>query len=326
MYKLFSLLLCIIPAISCSAIYLEDYPLDVDSIQLSDPFVLADKDSGMYYMTGTGGKLWKSPDLKHWSMPKSVVEVDSASWMGATPEIWAAELHKYNDKYYYFATFYNHSKFFMAADGRMFPRRACHVLVSDSPEGPYRAISSENYLPADKLTLDATLWLDSDNILYMVYCHEWVQNNDGTVEKIALKPDFSSTYGDYNVLFRASDSPWSREVVDGVEGPNRVTDGPYVFSTSTGRLGMIWTSWVYNIYTQGVAYSESGTLDGPWVQSPNPITPPNYGHGMIFTDVNGRTLLACHSHQENGGRYIRRPVFFSVSLEGDELNVMEKFE
>ena len=40
--------------------------------------------------------------------------------------------------------------------------------------------------------------------------------------------------------------------------------GPYLFRTGTGRLGMIWTSWIYNVYTQGVAYSESGTLDGPW--------------------------------------------------------------
>ena len=41
----------------------------------------------------------------------------------------------------------------------------------------------------------------------------------------------------------------------------QVTDGPYLFRTGTGRLGMIWTSWIYNVYTQGVAYSESGTLD-----------------------------------------------------------------
>lgn len=36
----------------------------------------------------------------------------------------------------------------------------------------------------------------------------------------------------------------------------------YLFRTAKGRLGMIWTSWIYNVYTQGVAYSESGTLDG----------------------------------------------------------------
>lgn len=32
----------------------------LDSIRLSDPAILADKPSGMYYMTGTGGMMWRS--------------------------------------------------------------------------------------------------------------------------------------------------------------------------------------------------------------------------------------------------------------------------
>jgi len=78
--------------------------------------------------------------------------------------------------------------------------------------------------------------------------------------------------GEGKLLFRASESPWSREKdADGKDKPNKVTDGPYLFRTGTGRLGMIWTSWIYNVYTQGVAYSESGTLDGPWIQEKDPI-------------------------------------------------------
>ena len=37
-----------------------------DSIRLSDPAVLADKKTNMYYMTGTGGMMWRSADLKLW--------------------------------------------------------------------------------------------------------------------------------------------------------------------------------------------------------------------------------------------------------------------
>ena len=91
---------------------------------------------------------------------------------------------------------------------------------------------------------------------------------DGTIEKIELKPDLSGSIGEGKLLFRASECPWSRELQDGKEVPNKVTDGPYLFRTAKGRLGMIWTSWIYNVYTQGVAYSESGTLDGPWIQEP----------------------------------------------------------
>ena len=161
------------------------------------------------------------------------------------------------------------------------------MLVSDKAEGPYRPMEDKTYLPAEKPTLDGTLWVDTDGKSYMVYCYEWLQTWDGTIEKIELKPDLSGSMGEGQLLFRASDSPWSREVIDGDTVASKVTDGPYLFRTQTGRLGMIWTSWIYDVYTQGVAYSESGTLDGPWVQEEQPITPPNFGHGMLFRTFDG---------------------------------------
>ena len=97
--------------------------------------------------------------------------------------------------------------------------------------------------------------------------------------------------------------------------------GPYLFRTATGRLGMLWTSWIDDIYTQGVAYSESGTLDGPWVQEEQPITPPNFGHGMLFRTLDGRWLMSVHSHKSVHGRYVRVPHLFEVDLSGDKLVV-----
>lgn len=41
----------------------------LDSIRLSDPAILADKASQMYYMTGTGGMMWRSADLQLWEGP-----------------------------------------------------------------------------------------------------------------------------------------------------------------------------------------------------------------------------------------------------------------
>lgn len=54
----------------------------LDSIRLSDPCILADMQTRMYYMTGTGGKLWKSKDLKCWDGPYEVAQTDPHSWMG----------------------------------------------------------------------------------------------------------------------------------------------------------------------------------------------------------------------------------------------------
>lgn len=298
----------------------------LDSIVLSDPCVLADSLTGLYYMTGTGGMLWTSRDLRSWDGPRRVAHTDPESWMGPKPMIWAAELHAYGGKYYYFATFTNQAVRIDTVGGTPIERRACHVLVSDRPEGPYVPMGEATYLPADRPTLDGTLWVEPDGTPYMVYCYEWLQNNNGTVERIRLKPDLSGSVGEAKVLFRASDSPWSRErFADGVVGPNRVTDGPYLFRTGTGRLGMIWTSWIYDVYTQGVAYSESGTLEGPWVQEPEPITPPNFGHGMLFRTLEGKWLMSVHSHRSVKGRYVRHPRFFEVDLSGDKLVVGKEY-
>ncbi len=297
---------------------LENIPLD--SINLSDPFILADQKTNMYYMTGTGGLLWKSKDLKYWNGPYNVVKTDSNSWMGPKPMIWAAEIHAYKGKYYYFATFTNRAVIIDTFRGNKIERRASHVLVSDQPDGPYVPMKDSVYLPANKPTLDGTFWVDTDGKPYMVYCYEWLQNWNGTMEKIELKPDLSGSIGEGKVLFLASDSPWSREKDEtGADKPNKVTDGPYLFNTGTGRLGMIWTSWIYDVYTQGVAYSQSGTLDGPWIHDIEPITPPNFGHGMLFRTLEGKMLMSVHSHKNVNGRYLRIPHLFQVDFSGDKL-------
>ncbi|EAZ79838.2 glycoside hydrolase family 43 protein [Algoriphagus machipongonensis] len=303
----------------------ENIPLD--SIRLSDPSILADKDSKTYYMTGTGGLLWKSKDLKLWTGPFKVAETDPNSWMGPNPMIWAAELHQYKDKYYYFGTFTNRDVYIDTVAGNAINRRASHVLVSDKPEGPYVPMKDPIYLPADMPTLDGTFWVDKDEKPYMIFCHEWLQNGNGTMEKIELKSDLSGTIGESELLFLASDSPWSREKDDeGNVKPNKVTDGPYLFETQTGKLGMIWTSWIYSDYVQGVAYSEDGTLNGPWIQEDEPITPMNFGHGMLFETFDGTTVMAIHSHKSVNGRYIRIPNLFEVDLSGDKLVVVGKYQ
>lgn len=299
--------------------------IPLDSIRLSDPAILADTATQTYYMTGTGGLMWKSKDLRYWSGPVVVAQTNPESWMGPHPMIWAAELHAYKGKYYYFATFTNPDIKIDSVRGNVIERRACHVLVSEKAEGPYRPMQDATYLPANKPTLDGTFWVDRDGKPYMVYCYEWLQTWDGTIEKIALKPDLGGTTGKGELLFKASDSPWSREKENGVEKPNKVTDGPYLFRTGTGRLGMIWTSWIYNVYTQGVAYSASGTLNGPWIQEKTPVTPADFGHGMLFRTFGGKWLMSVHSHKSINGHYVRIPHLFDVDLSGDKLVVGNPF-
>ena len=149
-----------------------------DSIRLSDPAVLADKKTNMYYMTGTGGMMWRSSDLKLWEGPFRVTEFEADSWMGPRPMIWAAELHQTGDGwYYYFATFTNQTVKIDTVRGNVIERRASQVLRADNPMGPYRAFGDATYLPADRPTLDGTFWRDKDGKPYLVFCGEWLQKD-----------------------------------------------------------------------------------------------------------------------------------------------------
>ena len=311
---------CCIQAQPRSAEVRHDVPLD--AIRLSDPAILADQKTKMYYMTGTGGLMWRSRDLNLWDGPYHVTQFEHDSWMGPRPMIWAAELHQTGDgKYYYFATFTNQAVKIDTVRGNVIERRASQVLRAENPMGPYRAFGDDAYLPANRPTLDGTFWRDADGKPYMVFCGEWLQNWNGTIEKIELKPDMSGTIGEPTVLFRASDSPWSKDRDEqGKDTWNKVTDGPWLFRTGTGRLGMLWTSWIYDVYTQGVAYSESGTLDGPWHQESFPITPPGFGHSMLFQRFDGQWMMAVHHHSKDSeGRTVRIPHLFEVDLSGDKL-------
>ena len=129
----------------------------LDSIRLSDPAILADQKTKMYYMTGTGGMMWRSADLKFWEGPYRVTEFEADSWMGPRPMIWAAELHQTGDGwYYYFATFTNQAVKIDTVRGNVIERRASQVLRSDNPMGPYKAFGDATYLPANRPTLDGT--------------------------------------------------------------------------------------------------------------------------------------------------------------------------
>ena len=287
-------------------------------ISLSDPFVMADEATHKYYMTGTGGKLWVSDDLEVWTNPTTMVSTPSTSWMGASPEIWASELHCVDGKYYNISTFTNKS---ITIDAAGHSRRAVHILRSDLPSGTYSLIpeGDETYLPASKITLDGSLFTDTDGKRYLLYCNEWIQAGSGTVEAILLKDDMTGTEGEGTVLFRARNATWNT---------GGVTDGPFAFRTQTGRLGIIWTSWHGDLYVQGVAYSESGTMAGPWVQEPLPITPDQHGHGMLFRNFDGQLLMSIHSNRNidlDKQHFERHPVIYIMDDSGDELRAVMEY-
>jgi arabinan endo-1,5-alpha-L-arabinosidase len=164
------------------------------------------------------------------------------------------------------------------------------------------------------MTLDGTLFVE-DGVPYMVFCHEWVQIKNGTIEYVQLNPELSDTVGEPKKLFDGSDAPWARK--DAPWGCY-VTDGPWFYRTKTNRLLMLWSSFNAGNYTTGIAASKSGKLAGPWEQQAEPLYTQDGGHPMVFRAFDGRLMLTLHSPNNSP---LTRQRLFELEDRGDTLRL-----
>lgn len=293
-------------------------------VQMRDACILADEASRSYVIVASARRAvraFTSKDLRTWHGPHKVWEIPDGFWGGAdVAGIWAPELHAYKGKYYLFLTIDTREAFAEQwRDWRPRVKRGSQILVSDSPLGPFRPFEDRSTPPPDMMTLDGTLWVE-DGVPYMVYCHEWVQIVNGTIERIALTDDLSRTVGDPIRMFWGSDAPWARP------SPQYgcwVTDGPYLYRSKSGKLFMPWSSFSHTGYTVGLAVSDSGRLAGPWVQQKEPIFREDGGHSMLFKTFAGQLMMALHSPNEGPGQRIR---LFEMEDTGDTLRIVQPFD
>jgi beta-xylosidase len=295
--------------------------------RLRDPCVFADAKAGVYYLvssvaqTGPNGRpavaAYVSKDLELWEGPHVVFETPEGFW-GSRNGIWAPELHEYKGKYYLFLTFNTDERF--PEQWRDWPprvKRGSQVLVAGSPLGPFKPFANESTLPADMMTLDGTLWVE-DGVPHMVFCHEWVQIKDGTVEYARLSDDLSKTAGEPVRMFHGSDAPWGEK---SRQHGCHVTDGCWLYRSKTGKLLMLWSSFSKTGYTTGVAVSKSGKLAGPWTQQPEPVFRADGGHSMLFRRFDGQLMMALHSPNKTPRE---RVLLLEVEDLGDTLRVIKK--
>lgn len=287
---------------------LPELPISVytlEDIQIRDPYIMADQPSGTYYLYSSasqpedrpngrnGVKMYKSKDLASWEGPYLVYEIPEDSWANPEQGIWAPEVHSYKGKYYLFATLHDDRKLHSEETpyGVTQMMRGTQVFVSDKPEGPFAAFGNKPHTPMEWMALDGTLWAEKGRPPYMVFCHEWVQTGDGTMDYVELEKDLSAPASEPKMIFSASEGSWVRPVND--KG-GYVTDGCFLYRTKTGKLMMIWSSFGDNGYAVSTASSGSGEMEGPWVQSDELIFSENGGHGMLFETFDGRLMIALH--------------------------------
>lgn len=296
-----------------------------NDLSMSDPYIYPDPVTKTYYLTSSGGRQYRSKDLVMWEGPYNIVDL-SGTWCEKAGFAAAAEIHKIGDYYYYAGTYSDHSDLIQQVPRRYnVPHNQTYLLRSESPEGPFLPFSvtpGYDYQPREWDCIDGTLY-EEDGHIYMIFVHEWTQIIDGTMDYIELSSDLSSTVSEWPVtMFRASELPCCGEMnglgeaTFGLKMPGWVTDGPQMFRTQTGKLGMLWSTWGDERYLQAVCYSESGTIAGPWVQEPEPFLADNSGHGMLFRTFEGELRYVVH-HVDGDGP--RKPQYWTVDDSGDKL-------
>jgi len=291
--------------------------MKLNEINIRDPYILTH--DGVYYMYGTrvkitneyphgwgeqrGFDVYTSRDMENWSEPKCVFEVNDNFW--GTTDFWAPEVHFYRGRYYMFASF--------NANGK---HRGTHILVSDTPDGMFVPVSDKPATPEDWECLDGTFYIDRNGKPHIVFCHEWVQIDIGTVCEAELSSDLSCRISEPRLLWTAKAHQDIVSISDDRE--SFVTDGPFLYRCENGDLLSIWSSFSENGYIELVSKSDNGDIDGNWSVMPDFLFDRDGGHGMIFRDLEGK--LSFIMHKPNKITF-ERPVIFPLEEKDGTLTI-----
>ena len=289
-----------------------DYHLTRDDFLIRDPFVLVH--DSLYYMYGTGAAkgngygCYTSPDLVHWAGPFNVFTAPPD--FDGTKDFWAPECHEYGGQFYLFATYYS----------RTTEHRGVSIFRADDPLGPFEEITDGHVTPHDRDCIDGTLYVDDAGQPYIIYVEEWTSTDDGIGRMAAasLRSDLTRFISEPRELFRADDPSWK---------PGKVTDGPFVYKSRTGKLLMLWSNICPDGYCVAIASAKDVTRkwrqhfarlyakDGRHVY--------DGGHGMLFTDLNGQLTLCIHAPND-GSVAAEQAQFYPVRDLGYTLAIEEQ--
>lgn len=288
-----------------------------DAFRIRDPFVLFD--GGRYYLYeskpwsgGKGVDVRCSDDLVAWTPKKPAMRLPETVRVTA---VWAPEVHRFGDRFWMFATITeakdvrSMSPMGPGVGKRGLVPRGTWIFSSERPDGPFKPVKIGPVPPETFQTLDGTLYVE-DGKPYMVYCHEWCQMGNGTIEYAPLAPDFASFLEPPKKLLDARSA---------MKGAGCVTDGPFFYrSKKSGRLYLVWSNFIGGRgYCVLVRSSASGKIAGPWTKD-EVLFGKNGGHAMIFEDTAGNLRITFH--QPNSSPNERMKLFDLVD-DGERLRI-----
>ncbi len=307
--------------------------LDLPSIRIRDPFSHADTTTQTYYLYAQSGnrpdsgflgvEAYTSEDLVHWHRPQPVLVLPEDAGIGW---VWAPEVHAFCGGYYLFVTLtlnriLTDAKPVAAESWPDLLVRGTYIYRGDGPAGPVRPLKHTSHTPVDWMALDGTFMVE-DGCPYMVFCHEWVQLIDGTMDLVKLEDDLSDAVGAPAVLFKASDAPGAPLGAPSGADEGKVTDGCFLYrSAKSRRLFMIWSTFIRDDgYCVVLSRSASDHIMGPWTEH-TVIYRHDGGHGMLFEAFDGRLLMALHQPNVEGRERLH---LFGVTDDGERLAIADE--
>lgn len=265
-----------------------------NELRVRDPFIVAHE--GKYYLyVGKAPDTvlyYTSTDLDNWQEGGIAFTIPEDSW--AYKDVWASEVHRYNDKFYLFVSL-------KGRDGL----RGTQVSVSDSPGGPFVPVINNPITPKNSSCIDATLYVDQ-GIPYIIYSHDWPDNfigeKGGYVGEIwaaQVDVELKHIVGDPFRLFASDESPISAKTPHRIEYEGKKTirygsDAPFMQRLSTGGLLLTWSPYLDGNYVVLSVLSRSGNIRGPWEHLSQPLFDKNGGHAMFFRDFHHNLVMCLH--------------------------------
>lgn len=304
-----------------------------EELYMRDPFLLADRERGIYFLYGTNMdtcdgvanldpffEAWISQDLEEFEGPYLVFRPRKGFW--GVKHYWAPEVHFYKGFYYMFATF----------KGGIGEDRGTGILRAKRPEGPFVEHSKGHVTLKGHECLDGTLYVDQEGKPWIVFCHEWTEIYYGKIKALPLKEDLTEPLHQNAITIVDTEKdvlPWLRHMEDPrVHKKGFLTDAPYFHRLPGGALLMIWSS--YSVpgymgsgeggYVIAGCLSRSGRLEGPWEHIPELLLDKNTGHSALFRDLDGKLRLISHCNDTEHGQ--EQPIILDVMEEKEKIKII----
>ncbi len=281
--------------------------------EIGDPFILPYKGTYYHYSTSSkyGFKVFTSKNLLDWTDRGFCYENSKVGYM----DFWAPEVYYIKNMFY----------MFFSSKNKLRNKLLISVAVSNSPLGPFIDVNDKPTFDFGYSIIDATIFVDSDNRIYMYYAKDCSDNiiNDvhtSQIYVIELTKDLLHTKGKPKLLItpegilEQGDQKWQWN-----EAPSMIKEN-----------NMYFLSYSINFFADkhySVCYAIGDSPFGPFVKAkenpilshiPGEISGP--GHNSYFKTFDGNQLTCFHIHTDiNNPSGNRRTCFAKYYIDNSKL-------